>query len=265
MLQPIKDDFELIVKHLPQNDDIKIYPIADIHVAAKNSMRKKFTSFVDGLAKEPNAYIVLDGDLLNNATKDSISFGYDDDMTPSQEKIWISNQLEKVADRILMAVPGNHECRSSKSVDAHLIEDICTNIGIRDLYRENAAFLKLQIGDIKGQGSKNPTYTVGMVHGAGGGGTFGAAVNRNVNFAYGFDGLDVLITAHFHKSFGAKPAKLVIDKHNNKITQKPFACVGTSSWLLFGGYALKAMMRPSANDVQTIYCYGNRKQVEVRL
>jgi len=264
MLQPIKDDFELIVKHLPQNNNIKIYPIADIHVAAKNSLRKKFISFVDGLAKEPNAYIVLDGDLLNNATKDSISFGYEDDMTPSQEKIWISNQLEKVADKILMALPGNHEGRSSKSVDVHLIEDICTNIGIRDLYRENAAFLKLQIGDITGKGTKNPTYTLGMAHGSGGGGTFGAAVNRNVNFAYAVDGLDAFITAHFHKGFVVKPSKLVIDKHNNRITEKPFVSIGLTSWLSFGGYALKAMMRPASNDTQTLYMYGDHKQIEVR-
>ena len=32
MLQPIKDDFELIVKHLPQNDDIKLVPVADLHL-----------------------------------------------------------------------------------------------------------------------------------------------------------------------------------------------------------------------------------------
>lgn len=265
MLQPIKDDFELIVKHLPQNDDIKLVPVADLHLAAKNSLRKKFKAFINRLENEKHTYIVLNGDLLNNATKDSISFGYDDDMTPSQEKIYLSNQLERVADKILMAVPGNHENRSSKHVDAHLIEDICTNLGIRDLYRERAAFLKLQIGDIKGQGSRNPTYCIGMTHGQGGGGTFGAAVNRNVNYAYSYDGLDALITAHFHKSFGAKPAKLVIDKHNNKITLRPFACIGCNSWLDYGGYALSAMLRPSGNETQMIYLYGDHKQIEVRL
>lgn len=264
MIKPVNNDFELIIKHLPANDNIKVIPIADLHIAAKNSMRKKFISFIDKLAKEPNTYITLGGDLLNNAIKDSISFSYDDDMTPNQEKIWISNQLEKVTDKILMAVPGNHEMRSHKNCDARLIEDICTNLGLRNIYRENMAFLKLQIGDINGQGSRNPTYTIGQVHGAGGGGTFGAAVNRNVNFAYTFDGLDALITAHFHKGFVVKPARMVIDKHNNKVTQQTFACIGLTSWLMYGGYALRAMMRPASNDIQTLYLYGNHKQIETR-
>ena len=42
-----------------------------------------------------------------------------------------------------------------------------------------------------------------------------------------------------------KPSKIVIDRKNNKVTMAHYTVISMTSWLNYGGYAMKKMLLPS--------------------
>lgn len=261
----MKNDFELIEYEFTPNSDIKIYPISDLHIGAKECLLEEWKKFIKKLKREKNSYITIHGDMMNNGIKSSVTDIYDETMSPSGQKRWLAEQLYDVKDKILCIVPGNHEQRSKKEVDAQPLFDICCELGIRDRYRENAAFIVIRIGDKNASGLRNPSYSLCVIHGSGGGSTTGASVNRNEKFASNIDNLDILIVGHSHKPVVTKPQKIVIDSQNKKVSFKPYTVVTSTSWLEYGGYALRKQLSPASHSLQQIVLKGNQKKVKVTM
>lgn len=251
--------------------DITIIPISDVHLGSQECMETEFISFIDSVANSPNVYLILGGDLIDNGTKTSVSNIFRATMPPSQQKKEMANILAKVSDRILCLVPGNHERRSGKDAGADPIYDIASKLDLEHLYRENIAFVKIQMGTKERSngtlmgGNKRPTYNIVVTHGAGGGMLTGAAVNRNERFGYVIDGMDALIVGHTHKPFTTQPGKILIDPRNNKVSVKPFKIVCSTSWLNWGGYAAQKMLLPSTHCLQTMTLKGDHKEIVVTM
>ena len=242
---------------------MKIIPISDLHVGAKEFMESEWEKFCNNVINTPNTFVTLGGDLMNNATRNSVSNVFDDTMRPREQKRYLVEMLEPIRDRILCGVAGNHERRSSKDVDDDPTYDIMCKLDLEHLYRENVAFIKIQMYSNKRSKSCNHTYILGVTHGSGGGIYTGAAVNRNERFGYIIDGLDCLIVGHTHKPFVTQPNKINIDPHNNKISFKPFKVVSSTSWLSYGGYAAQKMLLPSSHCLQTITLSKSNKEISV--
>lgn len=258
-------DFEIITHHFSENKDIIIYPISDVHLGASEHMEKEWGAFCESVLDNPNAYIVLGGDLINNATRNSVSNIFEETMRPREQKKVMAEMLEPLRDRVLCSVSGNHERRSGKDSDDDPTYDIMCKLDIEHLYRENMAFVKVQIGKKDSNGVKNPTYMLTVTHGAGGGLLTGGSVNRNERFGYVVDGMDCLIVGHTHKPFVTQPSKIKIDPYNNKVDIKPFKVVSTTSWLNYGGYAAQKMLLPSSHAPQVITLCGKRKDIKVTM
>lgn len=258
-------DFELMIRKFPENKDVTIIPISDVHLGAQEHMQRAWELFCQNVLSDPNTYITLGGDLINNATRSSVSNIFDDTTRPSEQKRHMAKMLEPLRDRILCAVSGNHERRSGKDVDDDPMYDIMCKLDLEHIYRENMAFMNIQMGEINGRGGSNPTYSVVVTHGSGGGIYTGAAVNRNERFGYVIDGMDLLIVGHTHKPFVTQPSKIKIDPFNKKISFKPFKVVSSTAWLEFGGYAAQKMLLPSSHAPQTITLCGGKKEIKVTM
>lgn len=258
-------DFELITYAFPEREDITIIPIADVHLGSKECMEDKFISFINNLAETPNVYLVLAGDLCNNATRSSVSNIFEERYRPADQKRMMAKILEPVRDRILCAVPGNHEGRSGKDADDCPMYDIMCKLDIEDRYRENIAFVKIRCGKVEQSGLKNPTYVLAVMHGTGGGMLTGGAVNRNERFGYVLDGVDCVIAAHTHKPAITQPAKIKVDPFNNKVSVVPFKVITATSWLEYGGYAARKMLLPASHSLQTVTLRGKHKEIVVTM
>ena len=256
-------DNQIITQHF--NNDITIYPISDVHLGAAEHMEREWNDFCEKIAAQENAYIILGGDLINNGTRSSVSNVFDEVIRPREQKRRMAEMLEPIKDKILCAVSGNHERRSGKDADDDPTYDIMAKLDLEHLYRENMAFLKLQFGNVNGDGSRNPTYLLVVTHGAGGGALTGGAVNRGERFGYVLDGADALIVGHTHKPFVTQPSKIKIDTHNNIVSIKPFKIISMTSWLKYGGYAAQKMLNPSSHAPQTMYLSANRKEMRVMM
>jgi calcineurin-like phosphoesterase family protein len=177
----------------------------------------------------------------------------------------MAKMLEPLRDRILCSVSGNHERRSLKDADDDPTYDIMCKLDLEHLYRENVAFVKLQIGKQEASGLKNPTYSLVVTHGSGGGILTGGMVNRNERYAYAIDGADILIVGHSHKSAVTQPGKISIDHRNNIVSVKPFKVVSSGAWLDYGGYAAQKMLLPGSHAVQRIKLAGDHKEITVSM
>jgi predicted phosphodiesterase len=258
-------DFEIITHEFPSRPDLTIYPISDVHFGAAEHKEREWEQFCIDILKDENAYITLGGDLINNATKTSVSNVYDEKYRPREQKRIITEMLRPIKDRILCAVSGNHERRSSKEIDDDPTYDIMAKLDLEHLYRENIAFVRIRMGNSINAGDRNPTYILTVTHGSGGGILTGGAVNRGERFGYVLDGCDALIVGHTHKPFVTQPAKIKIDATHNMVSIKPFKVISSTSWMEYGGYAAQKMLTPSSHAPQVITLYGKRKEIKVAM
>ena len=235
----------LVTHKFTADNDIIIYPIADVHYGALEHMQKEWKAFCKHVEKSKNTYLILNGDLVNNSVKNSVANPFDEVVRPRTQKEHMVEFLKPIADRILCIVPGNHELRTAKESDQEITYDIAARLGIEDLYRRDVAYMKISLGTRQRDGVPKVNYTFAVTHGAGGGST-GAAINKNEAFGRVIDGLDALVVAHSHKGAITKPGKLVIDNTHNRVSMRPFVHVICVPWLAYGGYAARGMLSPSA-------------------
>lgn len=257
----MKSDFDMIVRRLP-GGDAKVYPIADVHLGAAEHMTEAFEKWIDWIRSQPNAYVILGGDLINNGTRTSVTNVFEETMRPASQKRLMTELLRPIRERILCYVPGNHEARSGKDADDDPAYDIMAKLDLEELYRPNLAILKLQLGkdDHSVNSTERPAYTFAIHHGAGGGMLTGGAVNRAERFAYVFDGIDALILGHTHKRFDTTPVKIKVDPRNERVTAVPYMVVSSGSWMAYGGYAVRKQLLPAASgrEGQSILTLSSR-------
>ena len=257
-------DFKLI-SHKFDNRDIEIWPISDVHLGAAEHNAEAWAAFCREIEQRPNAYVILGGDLINNATRSSISNIFEETMRPKEQKKRMVEMLRPLRDKVLCAVSGNHERRGLKDADDDPTYDILCKLDLETVYRENVAFLRLHFGDDKIDGSRNPTYVFVVTHGAGGGILTGGVVNKAERFAYVIDGADALIVGHSHKPFITQPSKIKINAQKGVVYLRPFKVISTTSWLDYGGYASQKMLPPTSIAPQIIKLYGKQKKLEVTM
>ena len=263
-------DFEMIVHELGE-EDITIIPVSDVHLGSAEHMGKEWAEFCDMVLQRPNVYLTLGGDLVNNNIRSAVGDIWQEQLSPSKQKKLMAEMLAPLRDRILCCVSGNHEYRSRKDADDNPSYDIMAKLDLEHLWRENIAFVKVQLGKkLRDNGQRTahyerPTYNLVVTHGSGGGIYTGTAVLRAERFGYVIDGMDALIVGHTHKPFVTQPGKIQIDPRNNNVKVVPFKVISSTAWMEWGGYAARKMLLPSTHMKQELILSAHNKEMEVRV
>lgn len=187
---------------------------------------------------------------------------FEQTLRPRQQKKMMIEQLAPLRDRILCMVGGNHERRTTKDTDESPSYDIACKLDLEDVYRETAAFMKIQMGDSRGNGLTNPCYTFCVTHGAGSSIYTTNSAMRAERFGMAIDGMDMLIVGHIHKPQDFPVFKYVIDKYNNKVTKKPYNVFVCTSWMENGAYCLQSLMQPTGHSLSHFTLNGTKKEIE---
>ena len=90
------NDFEIITRHFRENNDIKIYPISDVHLGAAEHLAAEWDNFCKRILGEPNSYVILGGDLLNNSTRSSVANVFEETMRPREQKRRMAEMLKQL-------------------------------------------------------------------------------------------------------------------------------------------------------------------------
>lgn len=234
------DDF-VPLTHTIRGRTIKVWPVADVHIGSKECDLDGFKAFLKRVLADPDSYIVLVGDIINNGVKDSLTNVYEELIPPSAQIDVAVELLRPLADagKILGAVSGNHERRSAKQVDLCPMYTIMCLLRAPHLYRQNMAFVRVRM---ERDGKTYNRYSLLLTH--------GKSANGKRRFAYSVEGVDAIVTGHTHAGIVEKPARLIFtEKCTVKI--EPLVSVTATSWLSYGGYGAAAMYLPqSTSDPQ---------------
>ena len=66
-------------------DAIEIHTFSDWHIGDKHCAMDQILAEIEYVKNTANAYVILNGDLLNNATKASVSDSYAELLTPMEQ------------------------------------------------------------------------------------------------------------------------------------------------------------------------------------
>ena len=248
-------DFDLIVRKLGRDlESVNVYPLGDLHLGSQEFDVEMFNKWLRIVEEDENGLVVIAGDMLDNGLKDSKTDSYGQAIRIREQKKILAFKLKPIAEKILVAVQGNHEFRSSYLVDDCPMYDALAKIDAEDSYRENFGFAKISLGNKNSE--RQFTYTIAVAH--------GKSKTKAEKFAYAIDGMDIFITGHIHQPASTFPAKIVIDPYNDKVTMRGFKHVTVPSFQDFGGYALRDMYMPQDGKVIPIITLsGLEKEVKI--
>lgn len=226
-------------------DTIEIYPISDMHVGSKEFDVDKLKQLVDEIASEPNRFVMLGGDLADNATRSSVGDIFSATIPPREQPTVVADLLRPIADRILAVVAGNHCWRTVKDTDLDPMAMIAAKLNVEHLYEPDLAFVKLVAGKRLTNKVRSPNYCVGITHGTSNGSTLGAGINKAEPFAIAM-GVDLLIIGHTHRPVSAVTTRYECIMNNSVMVEREVRILVSTGWLRYAGYPARKMLRPVA-------------------
>ena len=251
---------------LPQDiSQLEIHPFADEHIGDEQCDLKRLRARIEYVKNTPNAYCILNGDILDNATRTSIGDVYTQEFKPMEQLGRAVELFEPIKDKILCITHGNHENRTYKKEGINLSYLIAKQLGLDDRYSPTSVVLFIRFGkDSPHLHNRKVRYTIYALHGSGGGRKEGAKAIRLADMASIID-CDIYIHSHTHLPMVMKQAFHRIDLSNSTVALVDKLFVNTAANLKYGGYGEAAEFKPSSMDTPVIYLNGTKKEFNARL
>ena len=251
----MKSDYDMVVHKLPEDFRfVNLYPVGDVHFGSPEFEIKKWRKWVDMVKQDEFGKVVILGDMIDNGLKNSKTDVYKATLSPLEQKKMLADELNEIRDRILVAVDGNHEQRSVREVGSSPLYDVMAKLDLEDLYRENMAFVKINVGFKR----SDRQWSYGIVA------SHGGSKNKVKRFVPFVDGMDVFLSGHIHDASTNFPAKIVMDMQNEVVRLVPVIPVVVPSFADYGGYAMRGLYEPTSNThYPIIQLSGTSKEVSV--
>jgi predicted phosphodiesterase len=251
---------------------VEIHTFADEHIGDEHSDLKRLLARIEYVKNTPNAYCILNGDIIDNATKTSIGDTYTQVFNPMEQLEKAVEIFSPINGKILCITHGNHENRTYKNEGINLSRLLANQLGLADRYTPTSAVLFIRVGaysnghkETNGSGKiRKICYTLYVLHGSGGGRKEGGKANRLADMASIID-TDIYIHSHTHLPMIMKQAFHRIDERNSTVALVDKLFVNTAANLNYGGYGEAGEFKPSSKDTPVIYLSGTKKYFEAKL
>lgn len=245
--------------------NIEIHTFSDWHIGDKACDFDSIKEQITYIQNTPNAYVICNGDLMNNATKTSVSDSYAEVISPMEQLQTLCELLEPIKDRILMLTQGNHEARTYRNDGIDLTALLSQQLGLYDRYVREGGVIFLRLGKLNQHAqNRQVCYTIYCTHGSGGGRKEGAKAIRLADMASIVD-TDIYIHSHTHLPMVMKQNFYRIDTCNSAVAEIQKLFVNTSAQLKYGGYGQTYEFKPSNTTSPIIYLNGAKKEFTARL
>lgn len=260
----MSDELQYFAQTLPTTiKELHLYGFSDWHYGNTRCSIPHIDELISRL-KPPNAYAILNGDLIESALRMSKGEIYNQVGSPQDQRDWVIQKLMPVRKKLLGATTGNHERRVYDITGMDITADIAYALGIP--YRMDGMFLKITFGSgNSSHDEKGFTYFVYTTHGYGGARTSGAKIAK-LERTSTFTHADVYIQSHDH-TIQAQPNTYLIPDPRTRLDPRTGFMVGkvkehrkllvkTGATLKWGGYAEAGGMPPSSLGTPTIKFSG---------
>ena len=249
---------------LPYAEQIEIHPMADLHIGDNMCDFKLIQERIEHIKNTPNAYCILDGDLMDTAICSSIGDTYGANLQPMEQLKMCVKIFEPIKDKILAVLPGNHEGRVYKSDGLDMTELMCAQLGIPEKYSPTTALLFIRFGRQTQNHGRTMFYTAYVTHGSGGGRKEGGKVNRLADLASIVDA-DIYIHAHTHLPLVFKESFFRVSGSNSSVALVDKLFVNTAAHLNYGGYGDRQGFKPASKSSPVIYLDGRAHDMWAKL
>ncbi len=183
---------QVVLKDLRQFSKIYIVPLADWHEGARDADHTVSDGYRDWIKDNRDAFTILNGDMMNCATKDSSPDLFEDLITPDKAYEHLLKRLIPIKNKILMITRGGHEEQIFRRVGADYMARLAHDLG--DIpYMPDGGMIGIRL-------SKNDhtcMFWGYATHGWGGARTIGAKVAKAEVLA-NIANVDFIVLSHDH-------------------------------------------------------------------
>lgn len=236
---------QVILRDFTQFSQVYVVPLADWHVGDRNTALDVIEGYINWIAERPNAYTILNGDLMNGATKGSSAELYDDLTTPDESYAIVRELCEPIKDKILMITRGNHEEHIYRQVGADYMARLAYDLG-EVPYKPDGGMVGLRLG----LSSTRMFCWLYATHGWGGARTIGAKVKKAQDLMQVADA-HVFILSHDHTQNINRGNILYPPGSNNARFDRPVYLsvrrklfINTGGFIRYGGYVQRKGYTP---------------------
>lgn len=242
-------------------DSVDIMCAGDLHIGAPTA--EGYREFIrQWLFEKPNRYLILDGDLLDCATKSSVSDVYSD-ITIEESSDLAIEFLHSIGSKVIANICGNHDERIWKECGFDIVKSVTerASAGLDSPipYDGMESYTTVRLGSLQGCSKNHPreiSYCLFVAHGCQGGRTDGAKANAINRMRDIIPNADAIIAGHVHDpAIKPKSAYFFDNSHQSIIQQKQYL-VTTGSPLLREGYAISHVYAPTSMDIPVLRLSG---------
>ena len=244
---------------------VELHTFADEHIGDHLCDLKRLQERIEYVKNTPNAYCILNGDIIDNATKSSVGDVYTQVLSPMEQLEKAVALFSPIKDKILCISHGNHENRTYKNEGINISTLLAHQLGLADKYTPTSAVLFIRFGENNASHHRRKIcYTVYHLHGSGGGRKEGSKVNKLADMASIID-VDIYIHSHTHLPVVMKQSFYRIDTANSAVAPVDKLFVNTAANLGYGGYGEAGAFKPASKHTPVIYLSGTKKYAEAKL
>ena len=244
---------------------VELHIFADEHIGDEHCDMKRLLERIEYVKNTENAYCILNGDIIDNATKTSIGDTYTQEFNPMEQLHRATELFSPIKEKILCITHGNHENRTYKKEGINLSALVAAQLGLQDFYTPTSAILFLRFGSgTKKIHNRKIRYTIYTLHGSGGGRKEGAKAIRLADMASIVDA-DIYIHSHTHLPMIMKQGFFRVDVCNSSVSLVDKLFVNTAANLDYGGYGEAGEFKPSSKETPVIYLSGSKKHFTAKL
>lgn len=262
----------IIVKHDLARDlpMLEVHTLADLHMGDRLCDTRLIQQHLQEIESNSAAYVIVNGDIINNATKSSVSDSYSEMLPPMEQLDRAIQLLAPIRDKILCMNDGNHENRTYRMDGIQLMRIVAQQLGIEDRYSPEGSLIFIRFGAGEKKEHRNPKrrrklcYTIYATHGSGGGRKVGGKANRLSDLS-GIVDADIYVHSHTHLPMIFKEGYFRVNPISSKVSKVDKLFVNTAATLDYGGYGESAGYTPTSKDTPVIYLDGTKKKMWARL
>ena len=245
--------------------EIELHTFADEHIGDELCDMKRLQERIEYVKNTPHAYCILNGDIMDNATKTSVGDVYTQVLSPMDQLKTAVELFEPIKDKILCISHGNHENRTYKGDGINLTAILAEQLGLTDKYSPISAVIFLRFGKLPSHShGRKVLYTLFVTHGNRSGRGVGSKAKILADMAATIDA-DIYIHSHTHVGLITKRGYFRTTQQNSSVAFVVKLFVNTAANLNYGGYGEAAEFEPSSKDTPVIYLCGTSKRYEAKL
>ena len=240
-------------------NEIEIVPCADWHIGSPQCDVNLIKEMCEYIAKTPNCYTILNGDLVDNNIVNAVGSVFEATMSPLEQVVRAAYYLQDVAKqgKIINMTSGNHEQRTAKGValspsDLLLAKLMAYDETLNERYCEDGAFTFLTMNGRKSNEHKSKiVFTIFNLHGSGSGSKIGGKIQRLDDMS-NIVSANLYIRSHTHQPETHRGVIMAVNTNFHTVKEESCVYVNTGSALLYGGYGARAGMKPLSRGIPVI-------------